>query len=229
MSDSMPTEVLTAVPIFPLPNTVLLPGTFLSLHIFEPRYRAMMEYTIEGHRHMVVALLQTSALPDAEGRPAVHSTAGLGALRRSVRLPDGRYNIVLEGVGRVDISHELPPELVFRRAHAEALRDHSEGSPADHQTAMASVRALCQQAVMSPDPELADRLNRASDPGLFADLVAAAAFKSPQLRQEVLAEARVQARLELVAGGLGELVLAAQDLEDDDQPPPSWGISPGRA
>lgn len=224
-----PPEALNAIPIFPLPGTVLLPGTFLSLHIFEPRYRAMMEYTIEGHRHMVVAMLDGQAGPDEHGRPAIFKTAGLGALRRSVRLPDGRYNIVLEGVARVDISHELEPGLVFRRAHAELLEDINEVSATSLGPAVASVRALSLRALVQPDPELVERIATVSGAGHLADIVCAAAFQESLLRQQVLSETRVGARLELVAGGLGEMLLSAEDAEDGPGPVLGWGITSGKA
>ena len=234
MSDAeleIPLEALSAVPIFPLPGAVLLPGTFLSLHVFEPRYRAMMEYVIEGHRLLVVALLDTQAPGDAHGRPRVHPVAGLGLLRRSVRLPDGRYNIVLEGVGRVDVHAELPPDLVFRRAAAELLEDAPPADLGALGPAIASVRTLCHQALIQAgdlDPDVLEELNQVQDPGRLADLVAAAAFTDPLLRQQVLAEPGVEARLELVAGALGALLLSAAD-DPDGAPPLGWGVGTGKA
>lgn len=226
----IPKEALAAVPVFPLPGTVLLPGTFLSLHIFEPRYRAMMEYVIEGHRYLVLATVAEGAPPDAEGRPAIHPTAGLGALRRSIRLPDGRYDIVLEGLARVDVSSELPPDLVFRRAQAVVLEDPQPAEPGSLTPAMVSVRALCHRALLQEgggDPDLLESLAMVTEPGRLADLVAAAVFREAAQRQQVLAEPRVEARLELVAGILGAQLLSA---EDGDGPAAlSWGITPGKA
>ncbi|MCA9554799.1 MAG: LON peptidase substrate-binding domain-containing protein [Myxococcales bacterium] len=225
----LPAEALSAVPIFPLPGTVLLPGTFLSLHVFEPRYRAMMEYVIEGHRLMVVAQLDPLAPADAHGRPGIHPVAGLGLLRRSVRLPDGRYNIVLEGLGRVDVRHELPPTLVFRRAAAELLEDVPPADPGALDAALASLKALCQQVLIQagdPDPDVIQELNEIDDPGRLADLAAAAGLTDPQVRQQVLAEAAVDARLELVAGALGAQLLSHMD---EDEGFPGWGIGTGKA
>jgi Lon protease-like protein len=226
----LPLEALATVPVFPLPRTVLLPGTYLSLHIFEPRYRAMMEYVIEGHRLLVVAMLDPTRPADPQGRPAVHPVAGLGLLRRSVRLPDGRYNIVLEGLARVDIRRELGPELVFRRAAAELLEDVGPEDPADLGVAVASIRALCQDALIQAgdvDPDVLEELNDVQDPGRVADLAAAAAFADPGLRQQVLAEPRVEARLELVAGALGAQLLSGD--EDGDAQHLGWGIGTGKA
>jgi hypothetical protein len=80
-------EALTALPVFPLPGVLLLPGTLISLHIFEPRYRRMMEDVLEGHRAIAVAMLNERGPPDRFGRPPVHGVASVG-VRRSARLPD---------------------------------------------------------------------------------------------------------------------------------------------
>lgn len=228
----LPKDALTAVPIFPLPGTVLLPGTYLSLHVFEPRYRAMMEYVIEGHRLLVVALVDEAGTPDAHGRPPIHRVAGLGALRRAVRMPDGRYDLVLEGIGRVDVTDEMGPELVFRRAHGTLLEEVESPAPARLAPAMVSVRALCHRALLQAgdaDPDVLESLSSVGDPGRLADLVAAAAFKEPAVRQQVLTETSVEARLELVAGTLGAQVLRAEDPDDLPEAYGGWGITPGKA
>lgn len=229
------TESLAAVPVFPLPGTVLLPGTYISLHIFEPRYRAMMEYVIEGHRMLVVALLDEEAGADEHGRPRVHPVAGLGRLRRSVKLPDGRYNIVLEGVARVDITDELAPELVFRRARARVVESTTPEDTAGLAASMAAVHALFGRALTvagQTDPDVMESLAEADEPGALADLVAAACLQSSAQRQSVLAEPDVGRRLETVAGALGELLLTASgdvDDSDDEAPRVGWGIQPGKA
>ena len=60
------------IPIFPLPNAVLFPGVFLPLHIFEPRYRAMVADALEGDRLIGMMLLKPGWESDYEGRPPVY-------------------------------------------------------------------------------------------------------------------------------------------------------------
>ncbi len=227
MSPPIADEILEATPVFPLPTNVLLPGTLLSLHIFEPRYRAMMEYVIEGHRHLVVALIDEAGEPDDFGRPPLHQVGGIGSLQRCVRLPDGRYNVVLEGLARVKVDRELPPDLVFRRTHAALLPDHTDTSAETLRPLIASVKALCSQALLQPDPGVLEGLAAVIEPGRLADLVVAAAFQDSVIRQKVMDEPRVDARLELVAGALGTLILQSHDR--GATPGFGWGTSPGQA
>ncbi|MGF1510508.1 MAG: LON peptidase substrate-binding domain-containing protein [Myxococcota bacterium] len=230
--EPLPPEALVDVPVFPLPGTVLMPRTIISLHVFEPRYRAMTADCIEGHRLMVVAMLDPDGTPDHFGRPRVHSVGGLGALRRSARLPDGRYNIVVEGLHRVDISDELDPGPPYRRARARVLEDVYPPDTAPLTAVMASVRSLCTRALTQSHPHDAselDGLNQVVDPGHLADLVAAAAMTDALERQQVLAEPDVEARLNLVAGCLGAYLLSQTAATDGGEVSIGWGITTGKA
>lgn len=94
------------VPIFPLPNTVFFPRVKLPLHVFEPRYRQMTEDALAGDRLIVVALLKPGWDKDYYGIPPVHETATVGYVEQHESLPDGRYNIVLDGRERVRLVEE---------------------------------------------------------------------------------------------------------------------------
>lgn len=238
MSEEITIEIdqaaLEAVPVFPLPGTVLLPHTLVSLHIFEPRYRQMMAYCLEGHRVMALAMLDENGQPDVHGRPPVHATAGLGYVRRSAKLPDGRYNVVLEGVARVDVGDEHPPETAFRRARARLLPDEPAEPTPKLTTAAHALRALASRAMSAGEKgrEVASALSEL-DPSRLADAVAAATLEDAAERQRVLETIPVGARLELVSGALGAMLL---DLPEPAMTPregeaklPSWGVTPGKA
>lgn len=134
-------EILAALPIFPLPNVVFLPGMVLPLNVFEPRYIELVDHALEGGMHIGVPLLRPDpsllepadlALPlhdPGDGRPAIEAVLGIGQLIAHQRLPDGRRFIRLEGLGRVHVRDELPQQdRGFRRVAVEAL---PEATPAD--------------------------------------------------------------------------------------------------
>jgi len=231
VTDAIDPEALLALPVFPLPGTLLLPQTLVSLHVFEPRYRRMMEHVLEGHRVLAVAMLDEHGAPDAFGRPPMCGVAGVGVVRRSARLPDGRYNILVEGIMRADVSDELPPiaSIPYRRVRARALQDHSDESPETLKDAAASLRALCLQVVSElggSDPEVVERLGEIAEPGVLADMVAAAALQDADDRQKILAEVDVMKRLSIASGALGALMIRAHEARSD---PPGWGIGTGEA
>jgi Lon protease-like protein len=108
------------IPLFPLPGVVLLPGTLLPLHIFEPRYRAMVADALNGNRMIGMAMLR----PD-EGQgdtcPAVRPIGGAGEIVEADELEDGRYNILLEGRFRYRILEEVASPAPYRTATIEEI------------------------------------------------------------------------------------------------------------
>jgi hypothetical protein len=100
--------------IFPLPGALLFPRGHLPLHIFEPRYRAMVSDALARDRR--IAMIQ----PKGAGEPPPLFEVGcVGHIREVERLDDGRFNIVLEGVTRFRIVRELKVETLFRQVEAD--------------------------------------------------------------------------------------------------------------
>ena len=94
------------IPIFPLPNAVLFPNVFMPLHIFEPRYRAMVSDALAGDRIIGMVLLKAGFERDYEGRPAIFPIGCAGVVTHSEPLPDGRFNIVLKGIEKFRVTGE---------------------------------------------------------------------------------------------------------------------------
>ncbi|MBI2377954.1 MAG: LON peptidase substrate-binding domain-containing protein [Deltaproteobacteria bacterium] len=217
MSDrNVPAEALLALPVFPLSGTLLLPHTFASLHVFEPRYRAMIADIVDGARAFSIALLDDRGEPDEFARPPFHPIAGVGILRRSARLPDGRYNVLVEGIARVDVSDELPPDPRFRyrRARARLLADVLPEDPTTLQPLISALSALTTHVVhaMGGDTEIVKRLAELDgSPGKLADTVAEAAIQDTLERQQYLSELDVKKRIELASSALGALYLRSQE------------------
>jgi hypothetical protein len=114
------------IPIFPLPNAVLFPGVFLPLHIFEPRYRAMVADALDGDRVIGMTLLRPGWESDYEGRPPIFPVGCAGLVTHAERLPDGRFDIVLRGLSRFRIVHEeagRPYRIARIEGLAEAVAD----------------------------------------------------------------------------------------------------------
>ena len=104
---------LTALPLFPLPQTVLFPGALLPLHVFEPRYRALVRDVLKTHRSLSVVLITDPGQIDEHGHPAIAPVAGVGIIIDHAELPGGRYNILLRGRARVALAELLLKYLVI--------------------------------------------------------------------------------------------------------------------
>ncbi|MEN6627107.1 MAG: LON peptidase substrate-binding domain-containing protein [Candidatus Sumerlaeia bacterium] len=110
------------IPIFPLPNVTFFPQTYLPLHIFEPRYRAMTTNALNGDKMIGVTLLKDGWHHDYFGRPPVCKTFGVGKIIDHERLADGRYNIVLEGLYRVRLVQEFSTKP-YRTGRVQVLQE----------------------------------------------------------------------------------------------------------
>jgi uncharacterized protein len=96
----------TEIPLFPLPNVVLFPAALLPLHIFEPRYRAMVADALENERLIGMVMLRPGWESDYERTPPVYSIGCAGFITHADQLADGRYNIMLRGMERFRILDE---------------------------------------------------------------------------------------------------------------------------
>jgi Lon protease-like protein len=111
------------VRVFPLPNLVLFPHVMQPLHIFEPRYRDLLEDALAGDRLIAMAVLEPGWADDYEGRPPLYPIACLGRITTHHRLADGTYNVLVLCVQRVRLVRELEPSRDFREAEVELCAD----------------------------------------------------------------------------------------------------------
>ena len=113
----------TRLSIFPLPGAILFPGLHLPLHIFEPRYRALVGDALARDRR--IAMIQPQSA--AEGAP-LYAVGCVGKIDEVEALDDGRYNIVLAGEARFRVRRELDVTTPFRQVEADLIADDGEAT-----------------------------------------------------------------------------------------------------
>jgi Lon protease-like protein len=117
----MTTRTLTRLSIFLLPGALLFPRMHLPLHIFEPRYRALVSDAMARDR--LIAMIQPCG---AGEKPLLYTMGCVGHVSQVEALDDGRYNIVLEGKARFRVVRELEVTTPFRQVEAELLPDQED-------------------------------------------------------------------------------------------------------
>lgn len=105
------------IPVFPLPEVLLLPRGRLPLNIFEPRYLAMVEDALAADR--MIGMIQPSPTGVPNGQPDLYTTGCAGRICRFEETDDGRYLIALSGVCRFTVVEELPLISGYRRVKAD--------------------------------------------------------------------------------------------------------------
>ena len=117
-------------PLFPLPNVVHFPQTWLPLQIFEPRYREMVTDALNGDRMIAMALLRPNWEPCYQSKSVeIHQIVCLGRISVEEKLADGRFNLALRGLCRAHIDSELETDLPYRTAELTLLPDHYSSVP----------------------------------------------------------------------------------------------------
>jgi Lon protease-like protein len=205
-------KAVAALKVFPLHGAAVLPGTPAPFHVFEPRYRALVEDALAGDRILAVpALFGKSDLHAL--RPPLRAVCGAGLVEAEERYPDGRFDVVVRGLARVRLVEELPQTRLYREFRAEILEDRlPAGGAAALDGELEGLRQLVyglstKLPQESGAPQLAEAVAQMKDPSAIVDLVAAAAVSDTDARQRVLEELDVARRLELVLSEVAGVLL----------------------
>lgn len=126
----MTTRTLTRLSVFPLTGALLFPRMHLPLHIFEPRYRALVSDALARDRRIGMIQPRASdrgADPDSN-KPPLYRMGCVGYISQVEALDDGRYNLVLEGVSRFRLVRELDVSTPFRQVEGEFVEEIEDQS-----------------------------------------------------------------------------------------------------
>lgn len=118
------------MPLFPLGHVALLPQQVQPLHIFEPRYRQMVEHALDASGQIAMAVFEGDRWKqEYHGRPPLRPAVCIGQIIHHEKLPDGRFNIALQGVCRARIGKETPADVerLYRTATLKPI-----GLPSDN-------------------------------------------------------------------------------------------------
>jgi Lon protease-like protein len=189
-------DLYVDVPVFPLPHVVLFPEARLPLHIFEPRYRAMLKDCLSSaDRAMIIAQVERG------GAGRIADVAGMGVIVEHQPLGDGRSNIIVEGRARVRVEElqlEDEPRYPYKRARARRLTNVSVSVHDADRAALLAAASMFAAEVKKHDPSFAFQLPRASDAATVADTCACQLVVDANVRQAILEELDPRIRVRLV-------------------------------
>ena len=100
-------ELPKIIPLFPLPNFVLFPGLSVPLHIFEPRYREMVSDVAQTHGIIGMMMLKGDWERDYYAYPDIYAIGCAGKIAALSKLPDGRFNLILQGLSEFRVMREV--------------------------------------------------------------------------------------------------------------------------
>ncbi|MEL6642376.1 MAG: LON peptidase substrate-binding domain-containing protein [Pseudomonadota bacterium] len=166
-----PTDLPTTIPVFPLPGALLLPRARLPLHIFEPRYLAMLDDTMKTS-HRLIGMVQPRDVPEGQEK-RLHAIGCAGRLTAFSETEDGRYMITLSGISRFRVLKEVDGFTPYIRCDVGWDGFSRDLGPAEHDKAfdrtdfMELLRRFFEERQLSTDW---DSLKEAEDELLINSL-----------------------------------------------------------
>lgn len=120
------------IPVFPLPGALLLPRARLPLHIFEPRYLAMLDDALKTETR-VIGMIQPDSLSEREGGSGLHKIGCAGRVTQFSETEDGRYMVTLTGLSRFRVKQEVESFTPYRRCEVswEGFERDKQGTEHD--------------------------------------------------------------------------------------------------
>lgn len=192
-------EIPDEAPVMTLPNATLFPQALMRLHIFEPRYRQMLDEVLHSRRMFIIAMRKPGV------REVPFTVAGLGLVRFCMKQPNGTSNLILEGLSRVELVRTVR-RTPFRVSRIRPLPTPSRDSVAID-ALMAKVRDLVTERMEQDFPNLDAEFKKApvkeivacleslNDPDRVADLVSWSMLRGAAERQTILETIEIEARL----------------------------------
>ena len=215
------------VPLFPLPNLVLLPSAVQALHIFEPRYRAMISAVLDGPGLMALALLQPGWEKTYYSNPAIHGVVCLGRVVSHEAVEEGNYNVLVQGMLRAQVAKERK-EGPYRVALLEPLADLPvvPGREAIHRAAISEMFTHGAFAEHSLAEGIRNLLSHSVPVAAVTDILAFTFLQDVAAKQRLLEELDPNARADAMIGILTELARVGQIETPETKPwPPPLGAN----
>jgi Lon protease-like protein len=192
------------VRLFPLPNLVLFPHVIQPLHVFEPRYRQLMEDALQADRLMAIALLQPGWEEDYHQRPPIHPVVCIGRIFKEERLEDGRFNLLLQGLCRARVQEEIETGKLYRSARVDLLPEvpPAPQSEADLRQLLGDQMSQWFAAHSVALDQMSKLLESSLSSGSLCDIFTFALPLETEIKQTLLEEARVDRRIRMLVAHL---------------------------
>ena len=186
------------IAVMTLPGVAFFPQALLPLHIFEPRYRAMLRDALDSHRLFAVAGLDVARVKKAFEPP--YRVATVGIVRACQGRDDGTSNLLLQGISRVEVS-EILGEEPYRRIKIRALSSEPGASEDENARQRARLSRLLGTRLRlsgGGPADLTKFLRTIDDPETFVDLAAFNLCGDARLKQRLLETLNVHERIALL-------------------------------
>ena len=204
-SNGQQVTIPSLLPILPIRNIVVFPGTVMPLNVGRPKSKALLDEVMPGEK-IIGVVTQRSADVEDPHQTDLHTVGVACVILKLFRLPDGNQSIIVHGLARFRVM-SLERTDPFALARIEVIEDRVQPGPT-LDALVASVRQQAGRVIeLSPNTpdEAAQVLNGITAPSALADFLAANLPTDKGdigEKQLMLEELDVEKRLTLIAGRL---------------------------
>ncbi|MEO8498286.1 MAG: LON peptidase substrate-binding domain-containing protein [Planctomycetota bacterium] len=225
----LPKDFAGQVRLFPLPNLVMFPHVVQPLHIFEPRYREMVEEALATDQLIAMAHLQPGWESKYDERPPIAPVTCIGRIISHAQLDDGKFNILLLGLRRATITGEMPLTRPFREAQVAVLEDLYVSTAAQQRGNLQRELLRCFRRFTPESPAAHEQfeslMNNRLPLGVLTDIIGFTMKFEVDLKQRLLSETNVDQRAKMLVDELHRLE-QSDAIADDDRPfPPAFSVN----
>lgn len=209
------------VRLFPLQGTLLLPGTFLPLNVFEPRYRQLVEHVMDDDRRIGMIQPYTPGEAPLEvvdpRHPPLYGVGCVGEVVECEPQADGRYWIVLRGERRFRVVEELTPDVGgYRRVLADVSGFPDDPLELEKEVEIGHLLAVAVRFCAARELEFDIELLAALAPAQAVNALCAAVPLTAAEKQALLEAAEPESRRDLLT------TLLEMQLSGPGQPAASY-------
>jgi ATP-dependent Lon protease len=223
-----PAEFKGIVRVFPLPSLVVFPHILQALHVFEPRYRELLEDSLEDDRLIAMGLLAPGWQKNYDQRPAIRDVVCLGRVISHTRVEPEKYNVLLLGLRRARVIYELPPNRAFREAKVELLDDVCPSVGETHRAKLQRRLMDRFRRIVPKDPaaqgQIEQLLGHQVPLGVLTDLVAYSLEIGVEEKRRMLEEVNVEVRAKKLLDHL-DRILSEPPADPPTRFPPEFSMN----
>jgi ATP-dependent Lon protease len=193
----------STLPILPIRNVVVFPGTVMPLNVGRPKSKALLDEVMPGEK-MIGVVAQRVGDAEEPAYTDLHTVGVAATILKLFKLPDGNQSIIVHGLTRFRLL-ELAQTEPFLQGRIEVLEDAPEPTGPEIEALVSSIRQQANRVIeLSPNTpdEAAQVLNSITNASALADFLAANLQADAGEKQRMLEELEVEKRLRMVAGHL---------------------------
>ena len=221
MNQSVAVKFNRRFPLFPLPETMLLPHAIMPITVYEPRYRQMTDHALDGSGQIAIATYCGGRLKDEIDCPVpLRDVVCLGQIVQHEKARHG-YNILVYGLCRAEIQEEFEPQddLQYRTVKLRPLKNDNDEVDEEYRDELRKILDRPNMQRLQQLDTVVQWINEpeVSTPALF-ELVGCSLFNDAELRYALLAEPSCELRTLRVLSELQHLdrLLTITDRQSQD-------------